>query len=385
MKKLQLWVATLVILIGFGACVTATAHAQDKDISGTWQGTLDVGGGRSLRTVLKISKADAGGLKASFYSIDQGGQAIPVTSISLQGPTLKMSIVAIGGTYEGKLTGDGSEIDGTWTQGGPIPLNLKHVTDAAAWTIPEPPPKVEPMAATADPSFEVATIKPSKPDQQGKGFTVRGTRFATINTSLSDMIAFAYGVHPKQIIGEPTWADTEKYDISAQPDAPGMPNDKQLKSMLKKLLADRFQLKFHTDKKELSVYALVPAKTGPKLTKSEADAGSLPGLFFRGLGKLNVRNATMLDFTQLMQEAVLDRPVVDQTGLTGRWDFTLNWTPDESQFGGIGIKVPAPSDKVDAPPPLFTAIQEQIGLKLDPTKAPVDVMVIDKAERSSDN
>ena len=124
MKKLQLWVATLVILIGFGACVTATAHAQDKDISGTWQGTLDVGGGRSLRTVLKISKADAGGLKASFYSIDQGGQAIPVTSISLQGPTLKMSIVAIGGTYEGKLTGDGSEIDGTWTQGGPIPLNL---------------------------------------------------------------------------------------------------------------------------------------------------------------------------------------------------------------------------------------------------------------------
>jgi len=164
-----------------------------------------------------------------------------------------------------------------------------------------------------------------------------------------------------------------------------MPNDKQLKSMLKKLLADRFQLKFHTDKKELSVYALVPAKTGPKLTKSEADAGSLPGLFFRGLGKLNVRNATMLDFTQLMQEAVLDRPVVDQTGLTGRWDFTLNWTPDESQFGGIGIKVPAPSDKVDAPPPLFTAIQEQIGLKLDPTKAPVDVMVIDKAERSSDN
>jgi uncharacterized protein (TIGR03435 family) len=86
-----------------------------------------------------------------------------------------------------------------------------------------------------------------------------------------------------------------------------------------------------------------------------------------------------------MQEAVLDRPVVDQTGLTGKWDFTLNWTPDESQFGGMGIKVPPPSDKADAPPPLFTAIQEQLGLKLEATKAPVDVLAIDKVEKPSDN
>jgi uncharacterized protein (TIGR03435 family) len=93
----------------------------------------------------------------------------------------------------------------------------------------------------------------------------------------------------------------------------------------------------------------------------------------------------MQDFAGLLQSAVLDRPVVDQTGLAGRWDFTLNWTPDESQFVGMGIKVPAPSDKLDAPPGLFTAIQEQLGLKLDSIKAPVDVLVIDHVEKPSAN
>jgi len=109
----------------------------------------------------------------------------------------------------------------------------------------------------------------------------------------------------------------------------------------------------------------------------------------RQLGVLTVQNATMNDFTQLMQSAVLDRPVVDQTGLEGRWDFLLKWTPDESQFGGMGIKVPPPgdagSDAADAPPPLFTAIQEQIGLKLDAGKAPVKVLVLDRIEKPSEN
>jgi uncharacterized protein (TIGR03435 family) len=86
-----------------------------------------------------------------------------------------------------------------------------------------------------------------------------------------------------------------------------------------------------------------------------------------------------------MQSAVLDRPVVDQTGLAGRWDFLLKWTPDESQFGGMGIKVPPPSDAADAPPPLFTAIQEQIGLKLEAAKTPVEVIVLDHVEQPSAN
>jgi uncharacterized protein (TIGR03435 family) len=374
-------VAAFLLWIAMGAQRT---WAQAKDITGIWQGTLEAG--KSLRLVLKVQKGDDGAYKAQFFSIDQGGAQIPVTSVKLDGSAVKLSIVAIGGSYEGKVLADGSEMEGTWSQGGnPLPLNLKHVTEATMWTIPAPPPKLAPMAKDANPAFEVATIKPTKPDEHNKYLTIQGTEFKTVNFSLADLIAFSYGVHAKQIVGAPAWVDAEKWDISGKPDTPGTPNVEQLKTMVKKLLVERFQLKFHDEKRVLSVYALEPGKTAPKLTKSDADAGSLPGLFFTGLGKLNVRNATMVNFCNLMQEAVLDRPVVDQTKLEGRWDFTLNWTPDESQFAGMGMKIPPPSDKADAPPPLFTAIQEQLGLKLEPTKTEVGVLAVDKVEQPSDN
>jgi uncharacterized protein (TIGR03435 family) len=292
----------------------------------------------------------------------------------------------IDGSYEGKLSADGNTIAGTWTQGGrPLPLTLKRATPETAWPLPEPPPRLKPMAADYSPSFEVATIKPSKPDAQGRGFRVQGRRFSTLNTSLDNLITFAYGIQSRQIIGEPAWAQSDKYDLEAQPDGEGQPNDKQWKSMIQKLLADRFKLASHTEKKELSVYALVVAKGGPKITKSQGDPNGLPALFFRGLGVLPAANATMADFAGVMQSAVLDRPVVDQTGLTGRYDFMLKWTPDETQFGSLGMKVPPPSNAPDAPPDLFTAMQEQLGLKFESTKAPVDVLVIDHAEKPSAN
>jgi uncharacterized protein (TIGR03435 family) len=264
-------------------------------------------------------------------------------------------------------------------------LNLQHVTGDAAWPIPEPPVRLKPMAADANPVFEVATIKPSKPETQGKGIAVRGRGFSTINTSVSDLITFAYGLHARQITGGPAWIESDKYDLTAKPDGEGQPNDKQWKAMLQKLLADRFQLSFHRDKKDLSVFAIVIGKNGPKLTKSAGDPNGLPSLFFRGLGVLPVRNATMADFAGVMQTAVLDRPVVDQTGLVGRFDFELKWTPDETQFAGLGIRPQAPSDDPAAPPDLFTAMQEQLGLKLQPTKAPVEVLVIDRVEKPSEN
>ena len=93
----------------------------------------------------------------------------------------------------------------------------------------------------------------------------------------------------------------------------------------------------------------------------------------------------MADLAGVMQGAVLDRPVVDQTGITGRYDFTLTWTPDEFQFGGLGMKVPPPSGDAAAPPDLFTAFQQQLGLKLESTKAPADILVIDHVEKPSEN
>lgn len=93
----------------------------------------------------------------------------------------------------------------------------------------------------------------------------------------------------------------------------------------------------------------------------------------------------MAEFAGLMQSAVLDKPVIDQTGLAGRYDFTLKWTPDEFQFGGLGARPPAPADSADAPPDLFTAMQQQLGLKLESTKAPTEVLVIDRIEKPSEN
>jgi uncharacterized protein (TIGR03435 family) len=164
-----------------------------------------------------------------------------------------------------------------------------------------------------------------------------------------------------------------------------LPNQTQLKIMIQKLLADRFQLKFHREKRELSVWAIQIGKNGPKMTVSAGDPKGLPGLGFGGLGKMNAFNATMADLASTFQAAVLDQPVVDQTGLDGHYDFQLNWTPDETQFTGMGIKVPPPSDKPDAPPDLRAAMLDQLGLKLTTTRAPVEVLVIDKVEKPSAN
>ena len=364
------------------------AQAQQASTTGiedTWQGTLHLPQ-RDLRIVMKITPGDGGSLKAVMYSIDQGGQGIPTSSISFQGGELKFAIQMIDGTYDGKMSSDGKSISGTWTQGpNPLPLVLERATPETAWTIPEPLPPPKPMAADANPNFEVATIKPSKPDEQGKAFLWRGGQLITINTTVNDLIKFAYGVQEKQIIAGPDWLSSQKFDIAGKADVPGTPNSDQLKGMMQKLLADRFQLKFHRDKKEMSAYVLTVAKSGNKMKQDTGNPKGLPALFFRQLGVLTVQNATMADFTGLMESAVLDRPVVDQTGLQGRWDFILKWTPDESQFSGMGIKVPPPTDAADAPPPLFTAIQEQIGLKLEAEKAPVEVLVLDHVEQPSAN
>jgi len=379
---------TLAVVALFGLIGAAQSRAQSptdnktQSIADTWQGTLHAG--RDLRIVMKISKADDGGYKAFTYSIDQGGDGIPVSKITLEGSTVKMSVPAIGGSYEGKLSGDGKTITGTWTQGSPLPLDLTRATPETEWTIPPPSPKIPPMDAHASPGIEVATIKPSKPDEQGFMLVFRGGRFQTKNVSLSKLLAFAYGVHDKQMIGLPPWAETEKYDIDAKPDTDGSPNRQQFQGMVQKLIADRFRLTFHRDKRDLPVYVLSVAKTGAKLTKSENQDGH-ENFGLRGLGAITVRTATMSNFAAMMQETVMDRPVIDETGLAGRYDFTLNWTPDDSQFGGLGGKLPPPTDNTNPPPNLYTAIQEQIGLKLEATKAPTDVMIIDHVEKPSEN
>jgi uncharacterized protein (TIGR03435 family) len=377
MKKLML------SIIAFAAFSTGILQAQD--ISGNWQGTLQVG--RELRVVLQISK-DAGALKATFYSIDQPGPGLPAAAITLQEDgKLKMTFPAINGTYEGKLNADGKSIAGTFSQGQQLPLTLVRATPETAWTIPEPPPPPKTMPADAKPVFEVATIKPARPEGRFSLLINRGGMLNTTSTTVADLIKFAYDVHPKQITGAPSWIETEKYDVTGKPDVEGIPSIAQLKVMLQKLLADRFKLTLHHDKKELSVYAITVTKTGPTITKNETNPNGLPG-FGGGPRAFNVVNSTMGEFATVLQAQILDRPVVDQTGLgSTRYNFILRFTPDgpQAQPGGPAPNGAPPVDPADAPPDIYTAFQQQLGLKLESTKAPVDVLVIDRVEKPSDN
>jgi uncharacterized protein (TIGR03435 family) len=323
-----------------------------------------------------------------LYNIDQGGQ-LNLGAITLQGNSLKIAVPGLGATYDGNVEADGNSITGTMTQGSnAMPLPLKRATAATAWEIPPPPAAPKPLTEGTKLEFEVATIKPTPEGQQGSGINVNGRDFRTRNTSLSDLITFAFGLHLKQISGLPRWAETDRYDIQARIPGEGAPSDVQLRTMMQSLIKDRFGLSHHTEKRELSVYAISVGKGGPagiKMVKNDSK-GPLPGFGSQGLGKMRARNATMKDFASILQFRVLDRPVIDQSGLTDRFDFTLDWTPDEFQYPrATAAQRTAVPTGPDAPPDLLTAIQEQLGMKLQATKAPADVLVIDKVSEPSEN
>jgi len=233
--------------------------------------------------------------------------------------------------------------------------------------------------------------------------TVNGRNFQTRASSLLDLISFSYQVQRKQIVGGPDWLDKERFDIAAVPDVEGAPNPEQVRSMIRKLLKDRFQLTFHKEKRDLSAYVLTVGKSGQKLTPTEMK-GPLPGIGYRPITgglMLGMRNGTMSDFTGFLQTIVLDRPVVDRTELKDKFDMVVKFTPDETQFHGHPPKPPAAAssgstttatatssttpDTTETFPDLFQALQQQLGLKLEAQKTAVDVVAIDHVEKPSAN
>lgn len=240
----------------------------------------------------------------------------------------------------------------------------------------------------------MATIKPVDSDaQKGRYIVMQGTnRFVGKNYTVKLLIAAAYEVSPKVISGGPPWIESDHYDILALTPGEARPTHDQQMAMLRNLLADRFRLAFHREPKEFSIYALEVAKSGPKYgsgaepglkesTAPATDPAALISTVYPDHIKLPARNATMGDFASLLQRALLDRPVVDKTGLTGRYDFDLEWAPDETQFGGEVPVAPADADS----PPFFTAIEQQLGLRLEATRGPVEALVVDSVERPSAN
>jgi uncharacterized protein (TIGR03435 family) len=368
-------IAAFMLLVGICPALLA------QELAGIWQGTLRTPNG-SLRIVFRIASGPEGQFTGQGFSIDQGGQPIPMNAIAVQGTQVKWRIDLLGASFDGQFADGGNAINGTFTQGAALSLNLARATPETTWAIPEPVQPPQPMDPAVNPGVEVSTVKPIPTAAPGRLFTMRGAQMMAINVSVLNVITFAYDVHERQVSGGPSWMSSEKFEIVVKPDTPGQPNIRQMKQLLQKVLTERFQFEFHQEKRELSVYAMTqPANSQHKLSTS-APGQNLPNLLFPRPGLLPARNATMTDFAQVLQTAVLDRPVVNQTNIEGRYDFTLDWMPDEFQFASFG---PMPQLPDTGKPNIFQAFQDQLGLKLESTKAPAEVMVLDRVERPSEN
>lgn len=232
------------------------------------------------------------------------------------------------------------------------------------------------MAADADPGWDAVTVKPSDPNDTSSHINISGRHVMIENEPVDAMLRFAYGVQRSQIVNAPNWMKSERWDVSGVPNVPGKPNLPQFQSMMRKLLAERFGLMLHREQRVMPVFALTLAKGGPKLARSTGDPNAGPGSGGSALNGIELHHYTNTSMSALalMLMIYTDRPIVDQTALQGRYDFQLQWSRDE-------VPVTAP----DAPPGLFTAMQEQLGLKLEPTKAAADVVVIDQVARPGAN
>jgi uncharacterized protein (TIGR03435 family) len=211
------------------------------------------------------------------------------------------------------------------------------------------------------PQFEVATIKitdPASPLGNATNFTK--TRFQATG-SVQDLLRVAYGVQDFQISGGPKWLYADRFDIEAKPEHPS--GQGEIKLMLRTLLADRFKLALHRETREMPVYALVLDKKGPKLRAVTDGVGSMSA----GRGRITGR-LTMADLAHYLAP-VLGRTVLDRTGLTGGFEFKMEWATDDDPAG----------------PSIFTAVREQLGLRLESTRGPVEVLAIEGAEKPSGN
>ena len=254
------------------------------------------------------------------------------------------------------------------------------------------------------PAFDVVSIKPNKSDSGMVRIMAKPDGYAASNVSLKMLIQNAYGIREDLISGAPSWADSARFDIDAKVagsdvDALKKLSPEQRRLVLRPLLADRFKLKIHTETKQLPVYELVAPKGGSKLKEATAgdtyangikgfDGVGRGGMMRVGRGQLTAQAVPMTSLANMLSQQ-LQRTVLDKTGLTGKYDLELNWTPDQGSdpmFKGPEGSPPRGDAAPDSSgPSIFTALQEQLGLKLQSAKGPVETLVIDHVEMPSEN
>lgn len=248
------------------------------------------------------------------------------------------------------------------------------------------------QAVAPNPALEVASVRKHTWQEGGHPrFTVSGSRVTIVTLDAYDLILEAWSLKDYQLYGAPDWMGggsnlsdivaREKgidfYDITAKAEGDSALTRDQARLILQAVLADRFQLKVHRETKDLPVYALIIGKNGPKLKESPPDARFAAGVELLPFARMTDRKTTMTQFAGFLS-VYAGRPVVNRTGLTGSYDFTLEWNLDElPQSEPVGADTTRPS--------VFTAVQDQLGLKLEPSKAPVEVLVIDHAEKPLEN
>jgi uncharacterized protein (TIGR03435 family) len=235
------------------------------------------------------------------------------------------------------------------------------------------------------PAFEVATVKPSDPAKCcARNWSRNGRHFHTYNMNLKYVMQWAWNLQAKQIVEGPAWIDDQRFDIDGEIDGDGVPNDRQWKVAMQNLLIERFQLKLHHEKLEMPAFALMIAKGGAKLTPGDGDVKAHQNMAFSGggFGQPMIAhgiNASIADFIGEMQRVLMDRPIVDETGLTGVYNILMKFTREDPDSLGT-TELPD-----TALPNLLEALPQQLGLKLERTKTPVDVIVIDHAELPGEN
>ena len=224
------------------------------------------------------------------------------------------------------------------------------------------------------PSFEVASIKPfDRTGQVGHGsVAVSGPRVTFTGYTLSALILYAYDMRAYQISGGPSWIGSDAYTIAAKVEGDAAQENAEIRKMLQALLAERFGVQLHRETKEVGVYLLIPAKTGPKLTPSVAPRMTMQ----MGPTHLMMAKATTAQIAALLS-SIVSRPVLDQTGIAGEFDFTLD-SPD------INMGRMQPREDLEGAS-IFTAVQEQLGLKLEPSKGPIEILVIDHVVKPLEN
>ena len=260
---------------------------------------------------------------------------------------------------------------------------------------------------TADvkvPAFDVVSVKPNKSDGNMVRIMAKPDGYSASNVSLKMLVQAAYGIREDLISGAPSWADSARFDIDAKVagsdvDALKKLSPEQRRLILQPLLADRFKLKAHTETKQLPVYELVLAKGGSKLKEAAPgdtyangikgpDGVGRGGMMRVGRGQLTAQAVPTTSLVNMLSQQ-LHRTVLDKTGLTGKYDLELNWTPDHGSDPMFKGPEGSPQRGDAAPdasgPSIFTALQEQLGLKLQSAKGPVETLVIDHVEMPSEN